>query len=93
MTDEPIKAAELRGYGKGYAAGRRRAVNQIATEQRARRDDIFWQRAFFATLPSCVNAEGWTRDTKPISTLVARVELAADFADSALLVVRRKNRI
>jgi hypothetical protein len=84
MDNEELKAAELRGYSKGYAAGKRRKQSQINRESRQRKEDAFWQRAFLAALPAAFAAQNWTRGDKPINKLDQRVLLAAETADEAL---------
>lgn len=84
MDNAELKTAELRGYSKGYAAGKRRKQGQIYSEARKRKMDAFWQRALIAALPAAFSAQNWTRGDKPIETLDQRVRLAADVADEAL---------
>ena len=87
MNDAAIKDAEQRGYGRGYAAGHRRKkqIESIARDQRKK--DAFWQRAFLAALPATIVAENWKSGVTPIVSLSARVKLAADAADEAMIHV------
>lgn len=75
---------EKKGYARGYIAGRKRMQKDIATEQRQSERQAFLERAFLAALPACVDAQGWSRGTAPISSMDARVQLAWDFATQAL---------
>ncbi len=85
---ESIKAAEQRGYSKGYAAGRKRG--SLEAEAEAKRQVIrkeqqeFLDRAFLAALPAAIDAHGWQCGGKEISSIPGRVQLAADFALEAL---------
>lgn len=83
MTDD-IKAAEARGYSKGYAASVRRKQRKVSAESEAKQRAAFWNRAFLAALPTCIDVQGWQRNGQPIKSLQDRTQLAADFADHAL---------
>ncbi len=83
-SDDTLRAAEKRGYGKGYAAGLRRKQRNIDEEKRSRARAEFFNRALLAALPACIAAQGWKRGTEPINNIPQRVSLAVDFADEAL---------
>ena len=83
MGDE-IKAAEARGYSKGYQAGKRRKSLDISAEQFRVKKDAFWRRAFLAAIPAALSAQRWTRGGTEIATLPDRISLAAEAADEAL---------
>lgn len=75
---------EKRAYQKGYVAGRKRKNEDRRRAGREAERLAFRRRAFLAALPACVNAQGWTRNDKPITTMEARTALAWDFADEAM---------
>jgi hypothetical protein len=75
---------EQRGYARGYAAGRKRVQRDRQTERYQAERQAFLDRAFMAALSACIDAKGWTRGEKPITTLDERVRLAWDAAESAL---------
>lgn len=83
MADDDIKAAERRGYSKGYTAGKRRKEKLITREQIKAQQQQFIDRAFIAALPAAMDVQGWKRGEKPITSLEDRVQLAADFAREA----------
>lgn len=83
MSDD-IKAAEQRGYAKGYTAGQRRLQKTITREEQQREQQQFLDRAFFAILPAAMNAQGWKFGDKPITSTKDRVTLAAHWAEEAL---------
>lgn len=84
MPDDEIKKAELRGYSKGYAAGKRGKKFAISSEAIRAKKNACWNRAFIAALPAAFNAEGWVRGGKPIKTLDDKMKLAAETADAAI---------
>lgn len=84
MTDDAFKAAEKRGYAKGYNAGQRRKAKAISAERGYKEKQAFRRRAFLAALAACVNAQGWTQGDKPINSIAGRTALAWDFADEAV---------
>lgn len=84
VSEDEIKKAEQRGYGKGYAAGKRRKDQDVSRDAFRRKRDAFWQRAFLAALPAAFAAQGWARGEKPITKLEDRVRLAAETADEAM---------
>ena len=66
MDDESMRAAEKRGYSRGYAAGRRSVINddkrkqtirELAAANRAARR--FRQQAFLAALTATITVGGW----------------------------------
>jgi hypothetical protein len=75
---------EKRVYARGYAAGRKRVQRDRLAERMQAERQAFLDRAFLAALPACIDAQGWTRGEKPITTLDERVRLAWDAAESAL---------
>lgn len=80
-------------YQKGYQAGLRRKRREQTAAQREVRDRAFWERAFLAALPVCVDAQGWRKggnDGTPIVDQTQRTELAAGFADDALNCYRAR---
>lgn len=79
-----MNAAEKAAYQRGYAAGKRRKARTISAEARLREERAFLDRAFLAALPAAIEAQGWKRGEKPITTLKDRVSLAVDFAREAL---------
>lgn len=81
---------ELRAYQRGYQAGKRRKQRDIDEQQRIKQERAFRERAFLAALPACIDAQGWTRGDKPISSMADRVRLACDFANEA---VNQKGRL
>jgi hypothetical protein len=86
---EELKAAEQRGYSRGYAAGRKREARVNIAQDR----DAYWRRLFAAALPPSVEVQGWARGKNPITSLDDRIRLAGDFADAALSEALRRNRI
>lgn len=84
MDEDEIKKAEKRGYARGYVAGKQRKQRDQTAEQIHREKRAFLDRAFMAALPACIAAQGWKAGDKPISNVPERVDLAWDFAMSAL---------
>lgn len=87
--DDPIKAAEKRGYSRGYAAGKVRRMKGIEADRMAREREAFRRRAFLSALPACIQAAGWERPLpdgtkQKIVNMNERVRLAWDFAEEAL---------
>lgn len=87
-NEDDIKRAEQLGYSKGYQAGKKRKYKVETYEQRNRKENAFWQRAFIAALPAAFAAEGWSRGEKQITALEDRVRLAADTADHSLVTAK-----
>lgn len=77
-------------YQKGYQAGLRRKQRERKAANAAVRERAFWERAFLAALPECVDSEGWKRGEKPIIGREERTQLAAGFADDALTEYRSR---
>lgn len=82
---DPIRAAESRGYAKGYTAGQRRA-------QKAS-DKLFWQQAFCAALNGFIQSDGWSQGEKRFTHLNDRVELARRAANEALRVAVKEEKV
>lgn len=89
MNDDAIKAAEKRGYARGYQAGKGRRKADADREQRRKADQAFLERAFIAALPACIQVQGWSRGDAPIKSLPDKTRLAWDFAEEALKQRRR----
>ncbi len=83
MADDAYKAAEQRGYSKGYAAGQRRRKRDDEEARRMNEREQFRRRAFLAALPAAIDARGWKRGDTPITSLKDRVTLARDIADES----------
>ena len=92
MADN-IQRAEKRGYNKGYNAGRQRRCKAITDEQRQRKENAFWQRAYIAAIPAAISAQGWVRGDKPINSVPDRMSLAAEFADAALTEAKYSGKL
>ena len=86
MNDNQKLQAE---YHKGYRAGLRRKVRELSAEERRRRENAFWQRAFIAAIPATIEVSGWKRGSAEITTLADRMVLASEAADEALKLARR----
>jgi inorganic triphosphatase YgiF len=90
MADQDaFKAAEQRGYRKGYAAGQRKKAKALAVDRRRAQERAFEQRAFLAVLPWVFEQQRWGRkDSKgvhtPFSTKADLVAFAWSLADEAL---------
>lgn len=83
---ETQRAAEARGYAKGYQAGRRKASQDGAA--------ALWLRVFEISLPLFLGKGlEWTQGTKKIVTLDDRVKLAAETADHASREARARGLI
>lgn len=90
-TDDDIKAAEKRGYSRGYQARELRmkrealeAKDRRERERERRVENAFRDRAFLAALASLINAHGWTTGGKPINSIESRTRLAWNVAKEAL---------
>lgn len=81
---DPIKAAEQRGYARGYIAGRKRADRDEQEQERLEKREEFRRQAFLAALPSCILAQGWKRGDVAITSAKGRTRLAWEFADEAM---------
>ncbi|WP_088148156.1 hypothetical protein [Achromobacter denitrificans] len=53
-------------------------------------DKEIWQAAFLAVLPAAIEAQGWKHGDKAITSGEARVNLAALWADYAVLESRAR---
>lgn len=82
---DPVRAAEARGYTRGYNAGRRRG-------QKAS-DKLFWQQAFYAALNGFIQNDGWSQGEKRFTKLHDRVELARQAANEALRVATKEGKV
>ena len=86
MDDDPIKAAEARGYSKGYAAGKCRVGREEAQEVARGRRERFRQDVFLAMLPNLLG-KGWGNTIggkhKPWSSIKEYVDGAWKFSDQA----------
>lgn len=79
MADQgEIKAAEQRGYAKGYAAGKRRKEDEEGGHAE------FWQQAFLTVLPRLLNGHTWEMDGRKVVSMEDRVELARRAANAAV---------
>ena len=90
--NDSFTTAEKRGYAKGYRAGRHKRAREVSHEKRRRQENAFWQRAFVAAIPSFMVADNWTVDGKPVATLSARIDLAAQAADLAVTTIQERQR-
>lgn len=88
-----LKAAASNAYGRGYYAGKKIRQQRRSAEAKSRHEEALWHRYMAAALTACCTAEGWTVGDKPISNIDDRTNLAADFADAALTVARRRGRL
>ena len=84
MNEEQLKAAERRGYSKGYVAGKRRKQREIGFERARREKQAFLDRVFLELLPVALNAQGWESGGKPVRTGAEKVRLARDWSMEAL---------
>lgn len=79
MADQgEIKAAEQRGYNKGYAAGRRRKNEEDGSGAE------FWQQAFLTVLPALLDGHTWEMDGNKVVSMEDRIELARRAANAAV---------
>lgn len=85
---DAFKAAEARGYSKGYAAGKRAKAKAVASDRRDQAVRAFRQRAFLAVLPWVFEQNTWgqNRDGKhvPFKTKNERVGFAWSIACEAV---------
>lgn len=88
MSTDDLKAAEARGYSRGYKRGRATATDRKAQQRRAAEREAFRRRVFLAALPACIAAQNWKRGEKPITSLGDRIALAWEFADEAVRGIR-----
>lgn len=90
-TDDAYKAAEHRGYSKGYAAGKRARARIVASDRRQAQQRAFQQRAFLAVLPWVFEQNGWGTTKAdgqhvPYKSKDERIRFAASIAEDALQV-------
>lgn len=83
MTEDDIKAAEKRGYQRGYTAGRRKREEKRAAERVRRERQAMLDRIYLALLPVYIS-EPIAVDGKEITKLSAKVGLASEMANYAL---------
>lgn len=88
MTQEAIKAAEKRGYSKGYAAGKRKQAIERSAAAERRAERRFWQQVFCAALTGTLQNNGWKTGDKRWNDCPSYVDGCSEFADIA--VRRRK---
>jgi hypothetical protein len=82
MTEAAIKAAEKRGYSKGYAARIRRVDKRNAASMRAFMREEFERQVFVAILPELV-ARPWRTGEKNWTTMDQFIGGAREFASKA----------
>lgn len=93
MTTE-AKAAEKRGYAKGYAAGQRRAEAQRTAAALRRAEDRFWQAAFCAALQGTLASDRpWQFDGKAWSNGNDYARGCAGIANDAVSRAKREGRL
>jgi hypothetical protein len=83
-TPDEIKKAELRGYSKGYAAGKKKLATNRSLEHERRERQALYDRAMIAALPFAMEQNNWNRGKEQIRTLQSRVALASEIAEEAL---------
>ena len=89
-VQDAFKAAEARGYSKGYAAGKRAKAKAVASDRRLQQQRAFRQRAFLVMFPWVFQQDGWGKpgaDGKvvPYRSLHERVGFAWNIAEEALV--------
>lgn len=80
---DPIKAAEQRGYSKGYAAGQRRVVREDERREHSVRKEEFRRQTFLAALPALMISGTWEMGGKKVITSDEHCQLAWRIADQA----------
>ena len=93
MFNDTLKAAEKRGYGRGYRAGAKRRQAEISAAHRRAQENAFWQRALLAAIPAAMTVENWKINDEPVTSGEARMRLASIWADHALNLALTKGRI
>lgn len=83
LKENEIKAAEQRGYSKGYVAGRKRLEADLRAEDAYKEKCEFHDRAFLVALPSVLN-NSWSRGDKPATSVADRMLVAWDIARAAV---------
>lgn len=85
---DAFKAAQARGYSKGYAAGKRAKAKAVASDRRAKAQLAFRQRAFLAVLPWVFEQNTWGRKKgeqhAPYKTIEERVGFAWSIAEESV---------
>lgn len=92
MSDE-IKAAETRGYQRGYQAGKRRKEKAVSDQVQWSRESAFWRQAMLAALPFAMTQSTWKRGEEPINSIESRVQLAVSVADATLARAKTAGRM
>ncbi len=90
---DEIKAAEARGYSKGYATGMRRQEREQAAAEREQRRDALWQKFLAASIDFAFTQSTWSQGTKPINSIDERMELARLMADAAFKTTMKQGRL
>ena len=83
---DEIKKAELRGYSKGYVAGKKKLTTNRSLEHERRERQAFYDRAMIAALPFAMEQQSWSCGKEKIHSLESRVKLAAEVAAEALKI-------
>jgi hypothetical protein len=96
MADE-IKAAEARGYSKGYAAGKRRIESEDEIEARRQRhkqereqERLRWDGYFCAAMTGTIQSGGWRTGETPWKTAEDYVRGCAKIADAMMEESRKR---
>lgn len=83
MNAEQEQRAEKRGYGKGYAAGKRRRAKEVNAEHRAQRDAARFDRFMCAAITGLLACQTrWSREGKANKS-------AEDFASTAATIATK----
>lgn len=88
---ELSKTEAQRHYSRGYAAGRKRLESDMEREKRRITEEQFWDEAFLSISCSAFEAYGWKKGEESITTLMQRAALAADWADDAVNIRRKRH--
>lgn len=81
---EAIKAAEKRGYARGYEAGKRRKYREHEAHIREAKRLAFAERLFLTFLPVAMQVQGWKVGGEPISSGDQRIGLAVLWTKQAM---------
>lgn len=86
MTDRAaeLKAAEQRGYARGYQAGKKRKQREHRHEQTEKQRKAFAERVFIAVLPYALKCQNWTMGEVKVTTTEQRIDLAMKWVERAL---------
>ena len=84
MTDDDIKAAEKRGYARGYRAGKQKKKRDEAAYRAYREKAAFLDRAYLALLPVAMQVDNWSFRGEAVTTGEQRTSLAVAWAREAL---------